>query len=128
MTIRDTTGFFYPSRDMTIKVLSIPPFARWLVVLVAGFSLGFELPAQEKTTESTDEVEQGDDEVKASRAAVQRAGAIVSKIDVETLVGKEWIAQPMREKPLLILSDPTRFEARGTVWAWGEKGRPAVVN
>lgn len=119
---------------MTIQVFTAMRFARWLVALAAVFSFGFELAAQEKAAkEATDkieksDVEQGDDEREATREAVARATAIVDKIEVETLVGKEWVPQPMREKPLLILSDPTRFDARGTIWAWGDKGRPVVVN
>src|SRR5262249_40856603 len=69
-----------------------------------------------------------DDEVKVSREAVKRAEIIARRIDVETFEGGTWVKQPMRDKPLLITADPTRFDARGTIWAWGEKGRPLVVN
>jgi hypothetical protein len=114
---------------MTFKSLAISWLAQWIVATTVVFSLGLELTAQEKSaTKTTDELEEGDKEGEATREAVARAADIVGKIEVETLVGKNWVPQPMHKKPLLILSDPTRFDARGTVWAWGDKGRPAVIN
>lgn len=114
---------------MAVKLIASVPFVQWslaaaLVVVLSGAG-----SAQEKSkTDATEEADSSDDEAKASREAVKRAEVIVKSIDVQTFQDGAWVDQPMREKPLLILSDPTRFDARGTIWAWGDKGRPAMVN
>jgi hypothetical protein len=57
------------------------------------------------------------------RAAEQVAGGI----DVEVLTDGTWSRVKRVEKPLLYYGDPTRAHDRGSVWAWGEKGRPVAL-
>ena len=55
------------------------------------------------------------------------AEKVVSAIDVEVLVADKWAKAKRIEKPLLYYGDPTRGNDRGSVWAWGDTGRPAAV-
>src|SRR5262245_10288955 len=52
------------------------------------------------------------------------AERVVAGIELEKLVDDEWVKVRRIEKPLLYYGDPTRNNDRGSVWAWGEKGRP----
>lgn len=57
------------------------------------------------------------------RAAEQ----IVRGIDLEILREDKWAKVERIEKPLLYYGDPTRNNDRGSVWGWGQKGRPVAV-
>jgi len=52
---------------------------------------------------------------------------IVNGIDVEIASGDKWTKAKRIEKPVLLFGDATRGHNRGSVWAWGEKGRPAAT-
>ena len=52
---------------------------------------------------------------------------MVGGIELEVLAGDKWVKVKQVEKPLLYYGDPTRNNDRGSVWAWGEKGRPVAV-
>lgn len=53
----------------------------------------------------------------------RRAEALKLSIDV----GKETRELKLRGEPLLRFDDPTRAFADGTLWAWGEQGRPRAL-
>lgn len=63
------------------------------------------------------------DEDEYRRAAEKVVGAI----ELEALVGEKWVKVPRIEKALLYYGDPTRENDRGSVWGWGEKGRPVAL-
>jgi hypothetical protein len=52
---------------------------------------------------------------------------LVDGIEVEIWNDEKWSKVKRIEKPVLFYGDPTRNNDRGSVWAWGEKGRPAVL-
>ncbi len=64
------------------------------------------------------------DEEKATRRAAEE---LVKTIDVEIQYDDKWTKVKRVEKPLLYFSDNTRDHERGSLWAWGDKGRPAAV-
>jgi hypothetical protein len=68
-----------------------------------------------------DEKKDADEE---HRRAAQK---VVDEIEVEVLVGDKWSKVKRIEKPLLYYGDPTRANDRGSVWGWGEKGRPVAL-
>jgi hypothetical protein len=55
------------------------------------------------------------------------AARLVDGIAVEVRVGDTWTKVGRVAKPLLYYGDATRENDRGSVWAWGEKGRPAAL-
>jgi hypothetical protein len=71
--------------------------------------------AAQKTPETSDETEQ--------RARLKIAEDHVAKIDMRLAHG-EREAVPRIERPLLVYGDSARSNADGTLWAWGQKGRP----
>src|SRR5262249_58527960 len=52
---------------------------------------------------------------------------VVSKIGVEVQADDGWLKAERIAKPLLLYSDPTRDNDRGSVWGWGDKGRPVAL-
>jgi hypothetical protein len=57
------------------------------------------------------------------RAAEQ----VVDGIEVEVLSDSQWSRVKRIQKPLLFYGDSTRDNDRGSLWAWGEKGRPVAL-
>src|SRR5262245_53619373 len=55
------------------------------------------------------------------------AEQVVGAIEIERLDGEKWVKAKRLEKPLLYYGDATRKNDRGSVWAWGDKGRPVAV-
>ena len=56
------------------------------------------------------------------------AEKLVGGIDLEvSLRDEKWAKVKQLEKPLLYYGDPTRENDRGSVWGWGEKGRPLAL-
>jgi hypothetical protein len=78
-------------------------------------------PDEKKDTPAKDAGPEADEE---HRRAAEK---VVGTIEVETLVGEKWVKAKRIEKPLLYYGDPTRANDRGSVWGWGEKGRPVVL-
>jgi hypothetical protein len=68
-----------------------------------------------------------DKEKDADEEHRRAAEKVVGGIEVEILVGDKWTAVKRIEKPLLYYGDPTRENDRGSVWGWGEKGRPVAL-
>src|SRR5947209_1318869 len=52
---------------------------------------------------------------------------VVSRIEVEVQGDDGWAKAGRIAKPLLLYGDPTRNHERGSVWGWGEQGRPVVL-
>ncbi len=57
----------------------------------------------------------------------REAEKLVSGIELEMLLDQKWSKVRRIEKPLLFYYDPTRGHTRGSVWAWGETGRPSAL-
>jgi hypothetical protein len=57
----------------------------------------------------------------------REAERLVSGIDLERLVEEKWVKVKRIEKALLYHGDATRGHNRGSVWAWGDKGRPVAL-
>jgi hypothetical protein len=57
----------------------------------------------------------------------REAEKLVGGIDVELLREEKWVKVKRVEKPVLYFGDATRGHERGSVWVWGEKGRPVAV-
>jgi hypothetical protein len=57
----------------------------------------------------------------------REAERLVRGIELEMLVDEKWTEVKRIEKPLLFYGDPTRGHTRGSVWAWGEIGRPVAL-
>ena len=55
------------------------------------------------------------------------AKELVRGIEVEVLVSDKWSKVKRIEKPLLFYGDATRENDRGSVWGWGDKGRPLAL-
>lgn len=104
---------------MTHPAIRIPFCAGLTVVaLLLGSTDAADPP---KADEKKDRPEKENEEYR--RAAEK----VIDGIEVEVLVGEKWTAVKRIEKPLLYYGDATRDNDRGSVWAWGEKGRPVAL-
>jgi hypothetical protein len=63
----------------------------------------------------------------AAKETLKAAERIAAGIELETFDKDTWVKAKRIEKPLLLFGDSTRDNDRGSVWAWGDKGRPAAV-
>ncbi|HTU92974.1 MAG TPA: hypothetical protein VMF69_23030 [Gemmataceae bacterium] len=66
-------------------------------------------------------------ETDANKEIRREAERVVRQIDLEILSDDKWTKVPRIEEPLLYYSDPTRTNDRGSVWGWGQKGRPVAL-
>jgi hypothetical protein len=66
-------------------------------------------------------------EAEADKQARREAERVVRSIDVEVLRDDQWTKAEQIESALLFYGDPTRDNDRGSVWAWGPKGRPVAL-
>ena len=76
---------------------------------------------------SSDPPKKDDPEKKADEEYRLEAAKLVGGIAVEILVAEKWSKVERIEKPLLYYGDATRDNDRGSVWGWGEKGRPVAL-
>ncbi|WP_143393386.1 hypothetical protein [Fimbriiglobus ruber] len=93
-----------------------------LFALVSGLTA--PLPAKEAPEEKKDKARKDpsvDDEWH------KEAEKIVNAIEMEKWVDENWAKVKRIEKPLLYYSEPTRNHDRGSVWAWGDVGRPVAL-
>ena len=74
--------------------------------------------------EKKDNPEKPSDADEEHRRAAEK---VVDAIDLEVLVAEKWVKVKRIDKPLLYYGDPTRENDRGSVWGWGEKGRPVAL-
>ncbi|HEY7329298.1 MAG TPA: hypothetical protein VH592_16770 [Gemmataceae bacterium] len=66
-------------------------------------------------------------ESKANERVRLEAERVVRNIEIEIPRSDNWIKVPRIKDPLLYYGDPTRQNDRGSVWAWGQKGRPVAL-
>lgn len=93
-----------------------------LFVSIAWVSSPPEASSQEKRDQTASETE-----TKTNEQVRREAEQVVRGIEIEMRIDDKWIKVERIEKPLLFYGDPTRHNDRGSVWAWGRKGRPAAV-
>jgi hypothetical protein len=55
------------------------------------------------------------------------AAQLVDSLDLESLQGEAWVKVKRIDQPLLRFSDETRADDQGSLWAWGDKGRPVAL-
>jgi hypothetical protein len=67
---------------------------------------------------------QGQDGSSDIRKAAER---LVDSLELESLQGETWVKAQRIDRPLLLYTDDTRANDRGSVWGWGEKGRPLAL-
>src|SRR5262245_3435935 len=107
---------------MAGQAIGIPIKACLLFVVVLVTAALADPPPGPKKERADKEASPG------SEADVQRAAEqILSGIEIEVLTDGKWSAVKRIEKPLLFYGDPTRGNDRGSIWAWGEKGRPQAI-
>ncbi len=95
------------------------PISFGLLPMVAAFLLA--------SVASADPPKKDDPEKEADKEYRREAAKLVGGIEVEILVGEKWSKVKRIEKPLLYYGDATRDNDRGSVWGWGEKGRPVAL-
>jgi len=111
---------------MTREPIPIPvqTFAM-IVALIASTALaGSPQAPPPETKDAKSEKGGGPDAEEIHRRDAEQ---VVRAIEVEVLSGDEWLKVQRIEKPLLFYGDSTRENDRGSVWGWGEKGRPVAL-
>src|SRR5262249_37818210 len=93
-----------------------------LLVLSAATSAN---PLQEPPEPKKGEPDKGSDADEEQHR--REAERLVRGIEMEMQVDEKWSEVKRIEKPLLFFGDPTRGHNRGSVWAWGEAGRPVAI-
>jgi hypothetical protein len=83
-------------------------------------------PPKEPLEAKKDKPEKGT-EPAPDKEYLRAAEKVVSGIEVEIFSDDKWSKVKRIEKPLLFYGDPTRDNDRGSVWGWGEKGRPLAL-
>ncbi len=99
-----------------------------LVLIIAIAALALPIASQEPPSKDADakpekEAALSDAEKQARRASEQ----FVNTIELEQFSDDTWTKVKRIEKPLLFFGDDTRGHERGSLWAWGDKGRPVAV-
>jgi hypothetical protein len=68
------------------------------------------------------------DDDKAEEALVKKnAATLAGQIVVERLSGEVWTSVARMAEPALYYGDPTRNNSNGSVWIWGDSGRPVSI-
>src|SRR5688572_12679746 len=83
------------------------------VILLVGSALASAALAQDVTEET---------ERSAAEKKAEAALKVIQLLDVRPALKDEKVARI--ERPLLTFGDPARKNDSGTLWAWGQKGRP----
>jgi hypothetical protein len=94
-----------------------------LLVLSASLADSPKRPLQETNKDRT-EKRTGQDAEKEFRREAEK---LVGEICLEVLSDDKWTRAERIEQALLYYSDPTRNNDRGSVWGWGQKGRPLAL-
>ena len=97
------------------------PFCAGL--MFAALLVGSSAPADPPKEPPGEKPDKPDADEEHRRAAEK----VVDAIDLEVLVAEKWTKVKRIDKPLLYYGDPTRETDRGSVWGWGEKGRPVAL-
>jgi hypothetical protein len=96
-----------------------------VALLVVSTALGGS-PPESSSEAKKDKTEPGagtKDDEQARREAEQ----VVRGLELEILSDEKWTKVERIEKPLLFYSEPTRHNDRGSLWGWGQKGRPLAL-
>lgn len=99
-------------------------FAIAALLVVATVLIGS--PPQPTDEAKRDKTEQGAG-ADANKEVRRAAEKVLRDIAIEIRSDEKWIKVPRIEEPLLYYGDPTRNNDRGSVWGWGQKGRPVAV-
>jgi hypothetical protein len=105
-----------PGPVLAVTVLVVP------FLLGSSTSLGW--PQEPAPGGSKDNADKDADKPSALRRAAEE---LVDTIDLEVLADGKWSKVKRLEKPLLLYTDDTRENDRGSIWAWCDKGRPLAL-
>src|SRR5262245_46081128 len=109
-----TSGALHSSPKRTRGSEAALAFAASLFVLGAS-PLILNLCAQEAPRCSSDD-------------QLAEARKLVQKIAIERVARDDkWQPVELVKEPILRFSDPTRDDTLGSIWVWGERGRPAAI-
>ena len=97
-----------------------------IVALLAVATALVGAAPQSSSDAKKDKTEPGSDTA-ANERAHRAAEKMVRGIEMKILSDDKWTKVEPIEKPLLFFGDLTRNNDRGSVWAWGQKGRPVAV-
>src|SRR5580704_16102524 len=106
------------------QAIQSPVYVCLLLINFVGVSVVAALPLREPPEEKKDKPEKESNADEEWRKEVEK---VVSGIELEKLVDENWSMVKRIEKPILYYSEPTENKDRGSVWAWGEKGRPVAL-
>jgi len=101
------------------RIASIPVAGLLMVAALSAASA--DPPEAKKDNPDKESAAESDKEY---RRAAER---LIGGIEFEVQDGDDWTKVKRIEKPLLFYGDPTRENDRGSLWGWGEKGRPIAL-
>jgi hypothetical protein len=94
-----------------------------MLSIVSTAAAAAQEPAKDAPKPNPDKEALSEEEKENRRAAEQ----LVSGIEIEVFSDDKWVKVNRIERPLLFFADDTRGITRGSVWAWGDKGRPVAT-
>ncbi len=107
---------------------TIPGLALAAIALAGPVLLGPAVPRGAAQPPPADDKKEKPDGVSGEPSDMRRAAEkLVGTIELEVQTGDKWSKVKRLDKPLLLYSDNTRDNDRGSVWAWGEQGRPLAL-
>lgn len=107
---------------VTRRVFQVPVCA---CLVIAALAVAPATPAGRR--QDPPEAKKGDRDKEADEQYRREAEALAAGIEVEVRVDDKWAKVKRIEKPLLLYGDATRANDRGSVWGWGDKGRPVAL-
>jgi hypothetical protein len=112
---------------MTRQTIPIPVKGSLMMVALLAASAALADPPQGSPLEPKNDKRENGPGPDAEEMHRRDAEKVVNGIEVEVLSDDQWMKVKRIEKPLLFYGDSTRENDRGSVWAWGEQGRPLVL-
>jgi len=107
------------------QAIPSPVYVCLLLISLAGVSAA-ALPPREPPEEKKDKAGK-EKEPTIDEEWRKEAEKVASLIELEQLVDENWVKIKRIERPLLYYSEPTESKDKGSVWAWGDKGRPVAL-
>jgi hypothetical protein len=95
-----------------------------MVPLLLGLSTSPGLPQERAPVDKKENANKDSAEPSATRRAAEQ---LVDTIQLEVRTDDQWSKVKRLEQPLLLYTDDTRHNDRGSVWAWCDKGRPLAL-
>jgi len=95
-----------------------------LVSVLLGLSASPGLPQERAPVDKKEEANKDSKEPSATRRAAEQ---LVDTIQLQIRSDGKWSKVNRLEQPLLLYTDDTRFNDRGSLWAWCDKGRPLAL-